>query len=433
MVLVLLASLPLSHAAPSNHPRKFNQAPLDLIQAREAAQAARAGENGMANISEKRDVEVLLLSWGAFPVDWLASHEEVAPIQGATREAQLQMAFACAGIRAARPTDLILVESSQHHLKDAQKLKKYLVEQQGIQADRIKLVFRDPDLGSAWDDWVHVRPQGVEIPVAPTRALDGWLTDIRAPVKSTELADAAIIQDAPIRTSQAATIRARVEKEVKDARPSHEREGRVRTQVSTEYLSTDSMKNDESLTRASWMGFRVGGDIAVFHAPIFELGFSGTVARSFLPMNEDARNATATSWVGEGFGILRANSGIFGIPELRAGLGWMGNNRSASSNVNDSLFLPAVTGPRARLELSTRIDGVFRLGVHFGGVAGQGGAQVLDFGGSLSQRLWDNGSQSLSARVGLDAGVARVTHEVQASAVDRETWASFQVGVAASL
>jgi hypothetical protein len=401
------------------------------MEAEAAKEAAKAGETGMANVSEKRDVEVLLLSWGAFPVEWLSDRDDIAPISEAPREAQIQMAFACAGIRAAKPTDLILIESSQADLTQSGKLKQYLVEQQGITPERIMLVYRDPAGGGAWQGWIHIRPQGVEIPVAPTPALDQWLAGLRSP--ALPVASPGIIQEAPIRTSQAAVMRARIEKAVKDPRPSHEKEGRVRTQISTEYLSVDGMKGGESITRASWMGFRVGSDLALFHAPIFELGFGGNVARSFLPMSESAKNATATSWLGEGYGVLRANSGVFGIPELRAGIGWMGNNRSASSNLSDAIFLPSLTGPRARIELSTRVDGVFRLGIHAGGVAAQNGYRVFDFGGSLSQRLWDNGSQSLSARVGLDAGIARGTAETAAIGVDRETWASFQVGVSASL
>jgi hypothetical protein len=418
-------------AARSNHPSRFNEAPIARMEAEAAKEAAKAGETGMANVSEKRDVEVLLLSWGAFPVEWLSDRDDIAPISEAPREAQIQMAFACAGIRAAKPTDLILIESSQADLTQSGKLKQYLVEQQGITPERIMLVYRDPAGGGAWQGWIHIRPQGVEIPVAPTPALDQWLAGLRSP--ALPVASPGIIQEAPIRTSQAAVMRARIEKAVKDPRPSHEKEGRVRTQISTEYLSVDGMKGGESITRASWMGFRVGSDLALFHAPIFELGFGGNVARSFLPMSESAKNATATSWLGEGYGVLRANSGVFGIPELRAGIGWMGNNRSASSNLSDAIFLPSLTGPRARIELSTRVDGVFRLGIHAGGVAAQNGYRVFDFGGSLSQRLWDNGSQSLSARVGLDAGIARGTAETAAIGVDRETWASFQVGVSASL
>lgn|GEM_PF-4851570 len=429
-IVASLCTSPL-WAARGTHPARFNEAPIAQMEAEAAKGSARAGETGMANVSEKRDVEILLLSWGAFPVEWLAGRDDIAPISDAPREAQIQMAFACAGVRASKPTDLILIESAQSDLAHSRKLKQYLVSQQGIAPERIMLVYRDPASGTAWEGWIHIRPQGVEIPVAPTPALDQWLADIRKPLLP--VAASGIIQEAPIRTSQAAVMRARMEKAVKDPRPSHEKEGRVRTQISTEYLSVDGMKGGESITRASWMGFRVASDLALFHAPIFEFGFGGNVARSFLPMSEAAKNATATSWLGEGYGVLRANSGVFGIPELRAGIGWMGNNRSASSNLSDAIFLPSVTGPRARIELSTRVDGVFRLGVHAGGVAAQNGYRVFDFGGSLSQRLWDNGSQSLSARVGLDAGIARGTADIAVIGIDRETWASFQVGVSASL
>ncbi len=430
-MLSILSTTPGS-ARPKNHPSSFNRAPIQKIEARQAAETARAGETGSTNISERRDVEVLLLSWGAFPVEWLSENGPIQSVQELPREAQIQLAFACAGIRNSKTSDLVLIEGAQGQLSQGQKLKNYLVTQQGIAPERIKLVYRDLEEAGAWEGWIHIRPQGVELPVAPTRALASWIDAIRKE-KMIALNPAATLQEVPIRTSQAAAVRAEIEREVKDSRPSFKRENRIRTIVSTEYLSVDGLNGNDSLTRAAWMGFRVGGDLAVFHAPIFELGFSGNVARSFLSMSEDARNATATSWVGEGFGVLRANSRRFGIPELRIGLGWMGNNRSASSNLNDAVFLPPVTGPRLRLEVSSRVDGMFRLGGHLGGVSTQNGYQIFDFGGSLSQRLWDNGRQSLSARVGLDAGIARATPEAVPGLTDRETWASFQVGIAANL
>jgi len=421
-----------SLARPKNHPDQFNRAPLKKIEARQAAASARSGETGMANVSERRDIEVLLLNWGAFPVEWLREQAGIGSVRSLPREAQIQLAFACAGIRQAKAEHLVLIEGSENHFREAQKLKEYLVTQQGISPDRIKLVYRDSEDSSAWDGWLHVRPQTVEVPVAPTPELLAWsrqITDLKNYVHSHPSSQG----EEPIRVSQAAAIRAEVERQVKDARPSYLRDGRIRTLVSTEYLSVDGLKGEDSLTRAAWMGFRVGGDLAVFHAPVFEFGFAGNVARSFIPMSVDAQNATATSWVGEGYGLLRANSSTFGIPELRVGLGWMGNNRSASSILNTSAFLPAITGPRARIEISSRIDGIFRLALHGGGVAALEGYQVMDFGGSLSQRLWDNGHQSISARVGLDAGIARATTGAIPTETDRETWASFQVGIAASL
>jgi hypothetical protein len=426
-------SLPaLVFARPRNHPDQFNRAPLKKIEARQAAASARSGETGMANVSERRDVEVLLMNWGAFPVEWLKEQAMIGSVRTLPREAQIQLAFACSGIRQAKPEHLVLIEGDESYFREAQKLKEYLVVQQGISPERIKIVYRDTEESPAWEGWLHVRPQNVEVPVAPTPELLAWsqqIVDVKNYVKSNSAGN----REEPIRVSQAVAIRAAVEQQAKDARPSYLRDGRIRTLVSTEYLSLDGLKGEDSLTRAAWMGFRVGGDLAVLHAPVFELGFSGNVARSFIPMSVDAQNATATSWVGESYGIIRANSTLFGIPELRVSFGWMGNNRSASSVLNSAAFLPAITGPRARLELSSRVDGIFRLALHGGGVSALEGYQVLDFGGSLSQRLWDNGYQSISARVGLDAGIARAPESAASLQTDRETWASFQVGIAASL
>jgi hypothetical protein len=358
--------------------------------------------------------------YGTFPAEWLQSVDDVYPITSAPDGIQWEAWLAVRSMSSAPANEKIVIDAYGSGRAQAQKLVDYFVEHHNFPAGRFKIeLVNRPE----WNGWVVVHPAMVEVP-------DGSPTLDRAPSLAT-LPPVAIPRDPAMVSTQAAPLPRQAMRAVGLASTvqggflAGARGPELRPFVGIEWFALEGSPSLPHFTRATWLGSRAGAELALVRWPISEIGISGHYYHSFDGVTTDAQASSVNEIATQAYWLMRANSTLMGVPMIRVFGGLYSNRRDGDPSLG---FLPAILGPRFGTELSTRVDGIFTLGVSGAYTAALDG--VYEAGGFLSHRFFSVDTSNWEARLAITADSARVRNS---AGLQKESWLTMEIGLTGNL